>query len=261
VVDEELSRRMALVREIASLGRSARMSAKLKVRQPLERVEVVLAETTDQPWLADHAGLIAEELNVKQVEFVPRADQYVDYTILPDLKRLGPRLGRRLPALRKVLAETDGARLLANLDAKGKVTVELPDGPVELDQDDIQVRLQAKPGWTAAQGRHCVVVLSTELSEELIREGLARELAHAVNNRRKELQCDYTERIALGVVTDSEPLLAALQAHREYVAAETLASELATEALPGAEPAEVRLSGHRAVLYVRRNQPPGKQPA
>jgi len=257
-VDEALSRRMALVREIASLGRSARMSAKLKVRQPLERVEVVLAESDDRPWLADHAGLIAEELNVKQVEFVPQADQYVTYTILPDLRRLGPRLGRRLPAVRKALAEADGARLLAELEAQGKATLALPDGAVELDQDDIQVRLEARSGWTAAQGRRCVVVLSTELNDELIREGLARELAHAVNNRRKELKCDYTERIVLGVVSESAELRAALEAHGEYVAAETLAAELVAEAIPGVEPAEVRLSGHRAALYVQRKCPTSK---
>ncbi len=257
-VDEELSRRMALVREITSLGRSARMSAKLKVRQPLRRVEVVLAETDDQSWLADHAGLIAEELNVKQVEFVPQADQYVTYTILPDLKRLGPRLGRRLPAVRRALAEADGAGLLAELDVRGKVTLRLPDGAVELDQEDIQVRLEAKPGWTAAQGRRCVVVLSTELSEELIREGLARELAHAVNTRRKELACDYTERIVLGVVTDSNELRAALKTHRQYIAAETLATQLVTEPLSGVEAAGVRLSGHQAALYVKRKYPTSK---
>ena len=170
IIDETLSERMALAREIISQGRSARMAAKLKVRQPLQRVEVILADAKHQGWLEAHADLACDELNVKQFEFAENAEQYITYTVLPDLKRLGPRLGRRLPALRKTLMNADGGRLLTELNASGKIVVELADGPVELDADDIQIRLQAKEGWTAAQGPSCVVVLSTELTEELIAE-------------------------------------------------------------------------------------------
>ena len=77
------------------------MDAKIKVRQPLARVEVVLADRAEQPWLEEHAALVAGELNVKEVDYIQEADHYISYAVLPDLKRLGPRLGRRLPALRK----------------------------------------------------------------------------------------------------------------------------------------------------------------
>ncbi|MCR4413297.1 MAG: isoleucine--tRNA ligase, partial [Thermoguttaceae bacterium] len=160
-IDEALSRRMALVREIVSLGRSARMAARQKVRQPLPQVEVVLTNPADQRWLEDHAWLVLDELNVKKVEFTQRAEQYITYTVLPDLKRLGPRLGRRLPALRQLIAQTDPAELLRAMEAEGQVTFMLADGPVALDSQDLQVRLQAKEGWTAAQGKSSVVVLST----------------------------------------------------------------------------------------------------
>lgn len=251
-IDEPLSLQMALVRQIVSLGRAARMSAKIKVRQPLPLVEVVLADPTAQAWLEQHAPLIGEELNVKRVEFAPRADQYIDYTVLPDLKRLGPRLGKRLPALRKRLGEMAPLELLGELEARKQVVVELPDGPVTLDADDIQVRLQAKPGWTASQGRDCVVVLSTELSEALILDGLARELVHAVQSRRKDMNLDYTDRVAIGVVTDSEQLCAALKANRDYIMHETLAVELKLEPLPGCDPIDGDLGGHAAGLYVKR---------
>ena len=122
-IDQQLSERMALAREIVSLGRSARMGAKLKVRQPLSRVEVILADRTHQPWLEEHARMMADELNVKEVQFTQEADHYITYNILPDLKRLGPRLGKRLPAVRKLLAEADGGRLLAELDANGSITL------------------------------------------------------------------------------------------------------------------------------------------
>ena len=250
-IDEELSARMGLVREIVSLGRSARMGAKLKVRQPLARVEVVLADRSHQAWLEEHAGLICDELNVKQVDFIDRADQYITYTVLPDLKRLGPRLGKRLPALRKALANAQGASLLAELESTGKVTFELPDGPIALDAEDIQVRLQAKEGWAAAQGRACVVVLSTELNADLIREGLAREVARVINDRRKDMNCQFTDRIEVGIVTDAEELRAAIDQFRDYIQSETLARAVHFNVIGGAEPVDVKAAEFAATLHLK----------
>ena len=117
---------------------------------------------------------------------IARADQYITYTVLPDLKRLGPKLGKRLPALQSALAAADAAALLAELETDKQVTLELPDGPVTLDAED-----SGPPASQAGLGRgagpSCVVVLSTELTPELLAEGLARELVHAIQNRRKEL--------------------------------------------------------------------------
>ena len=251
VVDEPLSERMALVREIVSLGRSARMEAKLKVRQPLARVEVVLADASHTGWLEEHGELISEELNVKKVEFTQKAEPYIRYTVLPDLKRLGPRLGRRLPRLRAALDEADAGRLLGQIEREGRVTLPLDDGPVDLDREDLQIRLQANEGWAAAQGRSCVVVLSTELTGALIAEGLAREVVHAVQTRRREMACEYTDRIAVGVVTDSAELRSAVERFRDYLCGETLAVELVFRPLAGAEPVELKPAGHAMTLYVK----------
>lgn len=251
LVDEALSEQMELVREIVSLGRSARMGAKLKVRQPLAKVEVVLVHPQYQAWLEAHTGLIREELNVKHVEFIPRADQYITYTVLPDLKRLGPRLGKRLPALKQALSAADAAALLAKLEAEGQVVLDLPDGPVTLDSSDIQVRLQAKPGWAAAQGTRAVVVISTELTDELLTEGLARELVHAVQTLRKDTNCQFTDRIEIGIVTDSAELLRAIRSFAAYIQSETLAIEIRAEALPGVEPIVVDVAGQKVTIYLK----------
>ena len=179
------------------------MGAKLKVRQPLAKVEVILADREHQAWLEEHRALVAEELNVKQVEYPPRADQYISYTMLPDLKRLGPRLGKRLPAVESGAGRGRRRRAAWRSWKHGRqVTIELPDGPVTLDGEDMQVRLQAKPGWAAAQGPAGVVVLSTELTPELVAEGTARELVHAIPAPRRDIDCQYTDRIVIGIVTD-----------------------------------------------------------
>jgi isoleucyl-tRNA synthetase len=251
LIDTTLSEQMALVREIVSLGRSARMGVQLKVRQPLASVEVILVDAKHQAWLEEHAGLIREELNVKQVDFTQKADQYITYTVLPDLKRLGPRLGKRMPVVRKALLGADGGALLAEMESNGKIVLELGDGPVELDSDDVQVRLQAKEGWAAAQGASSVVVLATELTDDLIREGLARELVRAIQDRRKEMDCQYTDRIVVGLVTESSELTAAIEQFADYIKGETLAEKLLHEKVEGAEPVELKLAGFEATLYVK----------
>ncbi len=250
-IDVELSQRMEVVREIVSLGRAARMNAKLKVRQPLSKVEVILADRTIQPWLEQHASLIADELNVKQVEYTQQADRYISYTVLPDLKRLGPRLGKQLPQLRAALAKADAAALLSQLETDKSVTLALPDADVSLDAEDLQIRLQAKPGWAAAQGKSCVVVLSTELSPRLLAEGVARELVHAIQNQRKELNCRYVDRIEVGLETDDPQTREAWSGFGPYIQGETLATRLLMEPLPAVTPVEIKLGDARVKLYIR----------
>ena len=251
-IDEALSTRMNLVREIASLGRAARSGANLKVRQPLAKVEVVLADTVHRPWLEEHAGLIEEELNVKAVDFTTHGEEYITYSVVPNFKRLGPRLGKNMPAVKKLLGEIDAGKLLADFKSSGKAELKLPDGTsIELDNEDIEVRLQAKEGWAAAQGKGCVVVLATELTPELVLEGLARDVVRIIQDQRKELACAYTDRIEIGLVTESNELSVAIQKFRDYIAQETLAIRIVTEPLPGVESINITMAGHHLAVCVR----------
>ena len=251
-VDEALSVRMNLVREIASLGRNARNAANLKVRQPLAKVEVVLVDATHQKWLEEHVQLIAEELNVKEVAFTTQGEEYISYSVVPNFKRLGPRLGKNMPAAKKALAEADAAKLLDDLKSAGKATLKLPNGEgIELDNEDIEVRLAAKEGWAAAQGKSCVVVLATELTPDLVAEGLARDVVRLVQDRRKEISCEYTDRIEVGLVPTSAELAAAIERFRDYIAQETLAIKVVCEPLAGVDPVRVNLAGEELAICVR----------
>jgi isoleucyl-tRNA synthetase len=253
MIDEQLSAQMDLVREIASLGLSARMGAKLKVRQPMQKVEVILADRTQQTWLEGHIELLKKELNVKQVEFTQQADHYITYTVLPDLKRLGPRLGKKLPLVKNALAKADAAKLLAEMESAGSVALKLDDDSSEsLDREDLQVRLQAKPGWAAAQGKkYCVVVLATELTPDLVTEGVAREIVHSIQSARKDTGCEYTDRIEVGIVTNSEEIRRAVEQFADYIRGETLAVVLKLGPIEGVEPIEIKIGEETAQLYIR----------
>ncbi|MEE2826294.1 MAG: isoleucine--tRNA ligase [Planctomycetota bacterium] len=231
-MDRDLSRRMKILREIASLGRSARMDAKLKVRQPLAGVTVVLSDAADQPWLEEHGAILQTELNVKAVQYTADAGDYVSYQVIPNFKRLGPRVGKLMPAVKKALAEADGGAMLAELETDGKVCLSVDNETIELDSEDIQVRLQAKEGWAAAQGQSSVVILATDLTEELVREGMARDAVRLIQDRRKELDLQFTDRIRLWLETENRELHQALSENGDYIASETLATEIQLEAPP-----------------------------
>jgi isoleucyl-tRNA synthetase len=243
---------MNLVREISSLGRNARSAAALKVRQPLAKVEVVLSDTAHQAWLEDHVALIAEELNVKAVEFTTEAQEYISYSVVPNFKALGPRLGKSMPLVKKLLSEADGGALLNELRSTGRVELSLPDSSViSLSTDDVEIRLQPREGWTAAQGAGAVVVLATELTPELIAEGTARDLVRGIQDARKDLGCQFTDRIELGVATASDEVRAAIERHADYIQSETLAVSLSPAALEGIEPYSVKLAGTEVRVYLR----------
>ncbi len=248
-VDELLSKQMALLREVASLGRSARMEAKLKVRQPLANVEVILVDDTHQSWLEDHDELLCKELNVKQIEYTSDAEKYITYQVQPNFKRLGPRVGKLMPAVKKSLAAADGGTLLAEMQANEKIVLNIDGDTVALDSEDIQIRLEAKEGWSAAQGKGCVVVLSTELTPALIREGYANDLVRLIQDRRKQLECDYQDRIEVGFVTESDDLTAAISENLEHIQRETLTEKLSFDPLAG-EGVEHTISEFSLTLYV-----------
>ena len=233
LVDVMLSDNMRLLREIASLGRAARAEANLKVRQPLSRVEVVLSDPVSIDWLRTHDALVCDELNVKKVDYTTEGDEYVRYEVVPNFKRLGPRVGKNLPAIKSALAAADGANLLAMLKSDGKITLPLASGDLDLDNDDIQIRLTPRDGWAAAQGTGCVVVLSTELTDALIGEGIAKDLIRTIQSLRKEIQCDYTDRIRVGIVAKSDEVKTAIDRNRDLIAGETLAIEIVDAVIPG----------------------------
>jgi isoleucyl-tRNA synthetase len=228
------------------------MANKLKVRQPLAKVEVILSDAMHQKWLQEHNELLRDELNVKQIDYATSADQYITYLVQPNFKQLGPKIGKLLPGVKAALGKADGAALLAELSTAGKVVLNIGGEKVELDNEDIQVRLQAKPGWAAAQGSGCVVVLATELTPELLAEGLARDVVRLIQDRRKDIGLDFTDRIEIGIVGASPELQKAISDNMEYINGETLGVKIVFEALPVAVGIQVEIGDGQITLYIRK---------
>jgi isoleucyl-tRNA synthetase len=248
-IDEDLSRRMAAVREIVSLGLQVRTAEKLRVRQPLEGAEIVLADPGLAAALADHADLMRDELNLREIRFVANADDYVTYQVKPNFRALGPRVGKRMPKLKAALADADGSALLRELSSEGHVRIAVDGEEIELGPEEIAVALEAREGFAAAAGPVGVVALRTALTDELIEEGRFREVLNRVQTFRKELDLEYAGRIHLTV--DGAPaLLDAVRPRVDELARETLAGEVELDAGPaeGAHVREVSIDGEPLTL-------------
>ncbi len=250
-IDENLHVESQIVREIVSLGRATRAEAKIRVRQPLQRVEIVVADRAHLAWLEAHKQLVIEELNVREVRFITDADRYVEYRVAPNFKSIGPRFGPLAPRIKEVLLKSpDPAALRRELDEHGQIRLSIDDRTIELTPDDVQIGLTAKPGWAAAQGRCAVVVLSTELTDDLRDEGLAREVVHLVQQIRKKLQLRYEQRIELAVSGD-EHVAQVVRRYGDYLAQETLAARLLPSPPPDVPAERVEVEGRPLTIAVR----------
>jgi isoleucyl-tRNA synthetase len=243
-VDLPLSRTMRTVREVVSLGLQVRTAQKLRVRQPLEAAEIVLADGELEAPLAEHLALVRQELNVGSVRFVPNADDYVRWIVKPNFRALGPRVGKHMPAVKAALAAADGAALLRDLETSGHVTIEAGGERFALGPEEIAVAVEAKEGFAAATGAAGVVVLHTTLTPELVEEGLFREVLNRVQSLRKELDLEYTGRIQLSLAGDAR-VLGAVRPRLGELARETLAVDVQLEQEPasGAHAREVDIDG------------------
>lgn len=229
-IDPTLSAEMDLVREVVSVGRAARTEAKLKVRQPLSAVEVLLADHRLDPAIQKYKALIAEELNVKQVELAQNADEYVEFSVKPNPKSLGPRFGKLLPKISKALADSDAAALRQALIDQGQFSLTVDGQDIQLSHEDVFVNLTAKEGYAAAESRRTVVVLATQVTEELKLEGIAREVVHHIQGIRRNLNLAFDDRIRLSIQAEGQ-VGQAIEAHAEYIKSETLAIELNEDAI------------------------------
>ena len=227
-LDESLEKGVAAVQRIVTLGHAARNLHGLKTRQPLAVVTLVTADESLPGVVAPYADLLRDELNVKEIHWAADRTQYVHHEIRPIFPKTGPRFGKRMPEVKKALEAADGDALAAALEKTGKITIQLSDGPADLSQEEVEVRLIEHEG-TATQGdRELLVALETRLTPELIAEGWAREVVHRLQTARKEADLDYADRIRV-VYAAAPELEDAIATHRDWIAGETLAVELAPQ--------------------------------
>ncbi|MGQ9903029.1 MAG: isoleucine--tRNA ligase [Anaerolineae bacterium] len=222
--DLKLLRDTAIARTMVNLGHSTRAQSGFKVRQPLARA-LVVADAYSQAAIRAQEDVIAEELNVKRIEFVEQEGELVTYKILPDSRKLGPQFGSLFPQVRKALSALDPGQVAAAVKAQQPVELQLDDRVVSLQASDIIVQATPREGLVVAGEDGIVVGMDTALTEALVQEGLAREVVRRINDLRKSAGFNLTDRIAT-TYTATPRLAAAMGAFAAYIRDETLSIEL-----------------------------------
>lgn len=247
LIDRDLETKMALVRRSVTMGRALRSRYTIKTRQPLAEFTVVIRDEHKRELLSDMQQLIAEELNVKAVTFSPNEDDVVSLSAKPNYKRLGAAYGPKMREAAKTIEQfsrDDIERLLQG----GTITVL----DHELSYEDIQIRRTKHEGVEVETEGDITVALNTEITDELLNEGIAREFVNRIQNIRKRKDLEVTDRITIRC-TSPKRLQQAVAPYAEYVSAETLATDLQwtgkTEGDIG-EPIEV--NGIEATVIVER---------
>ena len=251
--NDELLGSIAVVQQVVALGRAARESSRLRVRQPLSRLLARLPDDRTAQAVIHHKDQILEELNVKTLELVARDAELVRYHLKPNLPRLGARYGKLIPAIREALATANGPTFAAAQAQRETSILTVAGQEITLGPDDFLVETTAAEGYSSAESEGFLVALDTRLTPALEQEGLARELIRTVQDARKQANLEVSDRIFLRI-TGSLDIENTLGVHRDWIMKETLAEKWVEGSIDGAFSIEHRLDQHNWQIFLARKQ-------
>ena len=247
--DLALETAMATARETVRLGLAARGQVKLKIRQPL-RAAIVVATGAERDAIEQLAALVRDELNVRELRFVSEADELGEVEVKPNYRALGPRFGKQMPLVAAGIAGLDPAHVAAALRDGKRVAISVAGHDHELSAEDLLVAMKPLAGYQVEREGSHAVALELALDQELLVEGRAREIVHAVQAARKDAGLDVSDRIALTLGGDAT-LLDAARAHERYLMGETLAVSISYGGLDGDAPV-ASIEGQSLQVGVKR---------
>ncbi|HID21325.1 MAG TPA: isoleucine--tRNA ligase, partial [Planctomycetaceae bacterium] len=251
LLDPRLNAEMAAAQRVVRLGHKLRDAANLRVRQPLPELRFVATDSAERDAVVRLADLVREELNVKRITPCESLDDLVHYVYKPNLKTLGPKYGKLLGAIREELAKGDAARL-ATLRQGESVELAIAGQTVVLLPEDVLIETRQAQDWLCASDRDLQVALSTAISPELKREGMARDFVRHVQQLRKEKNLEIEDHILVYWHTDSDEVRAALGEWDGYIRTETLAERLDCQPAPTDQAKRVTVGDAKAAVWIQR---------
>ncbi len=224
-IDTKLESDMDEVLKTVVMGRACRNTSNIKNRQPLSRMYVKAPHRLDDYYVE----IIEDELNVKEVVFTDDVRDFTTYTFKPQLRTVGPKYGKHLNAIRKVLSSLDGNAAMDELEKNGKLTFEDAGTTIELTKDDLLIDMTQKEGFVTQEDGEVTVVIDTNLTDALIEEGYAAELISKIQTMRKDSGFEVMDRIRLSL-SGNEKLYAIAKKNEKAIATKVLADGIEKDA-------------------------------
>ncbi len=223
MIDEKLEADMEEVLKIVVMGRAARNAANIKNRQPIGAM-FVKAENELSDFYKD---IIKDELNVKEIRFTEDVREFTSYTFKPQLRTVGPKYGKQLGGIQKVLGGLDGNKAMDELNAKGELKFEVDGTEIVLTKDDLLIDMAQKEGYVSEADNNITVVLDTNLTEELIEEGFVYEVISKIQTMRKDADFEVMDHIKVSIC-DNSKVAGIVMNNTEMIAGKVLADEITT---------------------------------
>jgi isoleucyl-tRNA synthetase len=250
VLENDLETRMEKAQRIVSLVRAIRNTSNMKVRQPLKRIIVPVNSEKDKQAIRRMETLILDEINVKNIEYVEDDSEIVKKSVKPNFKVLGPKYGKNVQAIAGAIRNF-GAAEIKTLEKNGQLTVSVNGAETTVIKEDVEILHEDIKGWVVETDNELTVALDTELTEELIDEGFAREFVNRVQNMRKDAGYEITDRITIAYRA-SDRLAKALVLQNSYITSETLAQELNSAPSGVGYSAEWDINGENCSISINR---------
>lgn len=248
-IDKALERRMQNAQTISSLVLSLRKKEMIKVRQPLQKVMIPVLDESQKQDIQMVADLIKAEVNVKEIELLDDASGVLVKQIKPNFKALGPRFGKDMGLISKAI-QAFTQEQINELEKKGQISLEISENSIILSSQEVEITSQDIPGWLVASDNGITVALDITITEELKKEGIARELVNRIQNIRKDSGFEVTDKIKVEIQTEAE-IAEAIQANLEYIQTETLTKELQIlDTVEGGE--EIEFDGFRSIVLISK---------
>ena len=250
-IDRELEKRMELAQTVSSMILSLRKREKIKVRQPLQRVLVPIINTEMEERLQKVESLILSEVNVKELDYVKDTSGVVKKGVKPDFKKLGPRYGKSMKFIKQELEELSQEQVQA-LEQGEVLHLQHNGQDIEISHQDVEIVSEDIPGWLVETEAGVTVALDVNLTIELREEGLSRELVNRIQNLRKDKGYEVTDHITVAMAGD-DAVLAATEAHKEYICTEILADQFITvDSAQNDELETLDVDGHKVFITINK---------
>lgn len=222
--DEELEKEVEAAQNAVGLGHSLRKEYKLKVRQPLLKAHLISSNPELLSALKKQTQLIADELNVKEIELHSDETEFVQWLAKPNFPVLGKKIGKLIPQAQKVITAFDRKQIVTLASGKN-LSVLIGDQNVDLEPSDVLIERKVKVGVAAGNQGDLTVALDTELNDDLLEEGLARELVNKINTMRRELNFQVTDRIHI-TLQSTDKVQACFTKYEDYITGEVLGTKV-----------------------------------
>ncbi|MEX2463210.1 MAG: DUF5915 domain-containing protein, partial [Balneolaceae bacterium] len=250
-IDKQLEQRMELARTISSMVLRVRNQIDINVRQPLSKIILPISQE-EHSFVDAVKEIILDEVNVKKIEYVNDDSDIVSKTAKPNFPILGKRLGKKMKAVTAKIKELSSEEITA-FEEEGIIELTLDNGEsIRISSDELEIQRTGLKGWSVESEKGITVAVDTELTTDLIREGLSREFVNRIQNMRKEADFEVTDRIKIGF-SGSDELQTAVTQSMDMIKSETLSEEIQTELLKDADFVKTwEIEGQEAKISIRR---------